>query len=941
MNDFDEFDAFEGASAVGSLSQRAIAARPAPYLEDLNDAQRAAVEALDGPVLMLAGAGTGKTKALTTRIVHLLNTGRAHPGQILSVTFTNKAAREMKERVGRLLGQQVEGMPWLGTFHSICVKILRRHAELVTLDLALGRTEDPIAQLQNDDAVIEDLGAHPIPGTQGPLGHLKSNFTILDTDDQNRLLKQLIEASGMDVKRWPARQLSGIIDHWKNRAWTPEQVPTSEAAAFNNRGIELYAQYQRRLIELNACDFGDLLLHVVSIYQRYPDLLEQYRHRFRYILVDEYQDTNVAQYLWLRLLAGGHKNICCVGDDDQSIYGWRGAEVGNILRFEKDFPGAEVIRLEQNYRSTPHILAAASGVIKGNTNRLGKELWTAAKDGERVNLIGHWDGEEEARWVGEKIEDHQSGRSPEARRRENVRSEQMMREIERLGEMDAFRGLNSRDQIVGRLKGVGSFLQEEDNVDLLWELKTRQEEGKSLEVCFKKFSLDEIAILVRASHQMRAFEDRFLTIGLPYRVIGGPRFYERMEIRDAMAYFRLVTSPSDDLAFERIVNTPKRGLGDKAQQTIQRSARENGVSLLEGARLALDDGLIKGKGGTSLRKLVDDLARWNALIPVPVTSFQDVDPDILDDGEGVFVETGYSPEQAARATAGQAGQSDFTHVDLAEMILDESGYTTMWQNDKTPEAPGRLENLKELVGQLDNFENIQGFLEHVSLVMDNEKGDDVPKVSIMTLHAAKGLEFPVVFLPGWEDGLFPSQRSMDESGTKGLEEERRLAYVGITRAEELCTISFASNRRVYGQWQAQMASRFIDELPEEHVEVLTGSGYSGGGYGGVSHDYGASSIDRRVADADAYNSPGWKRMQARSQQRPMSQPKESRNTIIDLQAVSAYTLGDRVFHQKFGYGSIIGIEGDKLDIDFEKAGPKKVVAKFVTSADSAGGDVPF
>jgi DNA helicase-2/ATP-dependent DNA helicase PcrA len=858
MNDYDEFDAFEGAS----LSQRAMAARPASYLDDLNAAQRAAVEALDGPVLMLAGAGTGKTKALTTRIVHLLNTGRAYPGEILSVTFTNKAAREMKERVARLLGQQVEGMPWLGTFHSICVKILRRHAELVTFDLALGRVQDPMVALAQDDAVLEELDDR---SDHRALGHLKSNFTILDTDDQNRLLKQLIEASGMDVKRWPARQLSGIIDHWKNRAWTPEQVPTAEAAAFNNRGIELYAQYQRRLIELNACDFGDLLLHVVSIYQNYPDLLEQYRRRFKYILVDEYQDTNVAQYLWLRLLAGGHKNICCVGDDDQSIYGWRGAEVGNILRFEKDFPGAEVVRLEQNYRSTPHILAAASAVIANNSNRLGKTLHTDRDDGKKVLLKGIWDGEEEARWIGEEIEAYQKGA----------------------------RGM-------------------------------------------RPYSLNDVAILVRASHQMRAFEDRFLTIGLPYRVIGGPRFYERLEIRDAMAYFRLVTSPSDDLAFERIVNTPKRGLGDKAQQTIQQTARKNGVSLLEGARLALDDGLIKGKGGSNLRKLVDDLARWSALIPVSVLTFEDDVGDAAEnEPETVFSETGYNAERVVRPK--EAVKSDLTHVDLAEMILDESGYTAMWQNDKTPEAPGRLENLKELVGQLDNFENLQGFLEHVSLVMDNEQGDDVPKVSIMTLHAAKGLEFPVVFLPGWEDGLFPSQRSMDETGVKGLEEERRLAYVGITRAEELCTISFASNRRVYGQWQAQMASRFIDELPPEHVEVLTGSGYAGGSYGGVGQEYGASSIDRRVADADAYNSPGWKRMQARSQQRPLAQPSDKRNTVIDLQAVSVYTLGDRVFHQKFGYGTISAIEGDKLDVDFEKAGPKKVVAKFVTSAD----DVPF
>ena len=628
MSSFNETDAFEAAS----LSAQALAARPTPYLDGLNPEQRAAVEALDGPVLMLAGAGTGKTKALTCRIAHLLNTGRARPNEILSVTFTNKAAREMKNRVGGLLGQAVEGMPWLGTFHSISVKLLRRHAELVGL---------------------------------------KSNFTILDTDDQVRLLKQLITAHNIDDKRWPARQLAGIIDHWKNRAWLPEKVPTSEASAFNNLGTELYAQYQMRLRELNAVDFGDLLLHMVSIFQNHTDVLEQYQRWFRFILVDEYQDTNVAQYLWLRLLAGAHKNICCVGDDDQSIYGWRGAEVGNILRFEKDFPGAKVIRLEQNYRSTPHILAAASRVISGNQGRLGKELWTDVPDGEKLRLIGHWDGEEEARWIGEEIEATQRGT----------------------------RGMTA-------------------------------------------FGLDDIAILVRASHQMRAFEDRFLTIGLPYRVIGGPRFYERMEIRDAMAYFRIVTSPSDDLAFERILNTPKRGLGDKAQQKIQIMARSNGVPLIEGARLLLEARQITGKGATELSRFLDNITRWGRL----------------------------------------AGDKDLSHMELAEIILDEAGYTEMWQNDKTPEAPGRLENLKELIKALEEFENLQGFLEHVSLVMDNDSEEQGEKVSIMTLHAAKGLEFPVVFLPGWEDGLFPSQRSMDESGMKGLEEERRLAYVEIGRA---------------------------------------------------------------------------------------------------------------------------------------------------------------
>ena len=793
----DTENAFDAAVP---LSQRAMmGARGAPrYLDDLNPAQREAVEALDGPVLMLAGAGTGKTKALTTRIAHLLNTGRARPNEILAVTFTNKAAREMKERVGRHLGEAVEGMPWMGTFHSISVKLLRRHAELVDL---------------------------------------KSNFTILDTDDQIRLMKQLIVASNIDEKRWPARMLAGIIDGWKNRALTPDKIPVADANAFDRRGAELYAQYQTRLRELNAVDFGDLLLHVVTIFQAHADILKRYQEWFRYILVDEYQDTNVAQYLWLRLLAGGHKNICCVGDDDQSIYGWRGAEVGNILKFEKDFPGAKIIRLEQNYRSTPHILGAAGGVIAANKGRLGKELWTEAEDGEKVRLIGHWDGEEEARWIGEEIEAMQRG-----------------------------------------TRGMAPA------------------------------SLNAMAILVRASHQMRAFEDRFLTIGLPYKVIGGPRFYERMEIRDAMAYFRLAVSQDDDLAFERIVNTPKRGLGDKAVQTIQRAARTNGVSLVEGARLAAQGGLIKGKGGAALGQLVADLDRWH----------------------------------------GQLRAEADTHVELAEMILDESGYTTMWQNDKTPEAPGRLENLKELVKALENFDNLQGFLEHVALIMDNESDDAEEKVSIMTLHAAKGLEFPIVFLPGWEDGLFPSQRSMDESGLKGLEEERRLAYVGITRAEELCTISFAANRRVYGQWQSQLPSRFIDELPEAHVDVLTPPGLYGGGYGAAgmsaaaspAAEYGRSTLQDRVGRADVYNSPGWRRLQDRSQQRPMRQPTEQLGMTIDLEAVSAFSEGDRVFHQKFGYGDVMGIEGDKLAISFDKAGEKNVVARFVVPAAEAD-DVPF
>ncbi|AUH62752.1 ATP-dependent helicase [Paracoccus zhejiangensis] len=813
MSQFDDQDAFEAAVP---LSQRALSARPAPYLEGLNAAQREAVEALDGPVLMLAGAGTGKTRALTTRIAHLLLLGKARPGQILAVTFTNKAAREMKNRVGRLLGEAVEGMPWLGTFHSISVKILRRHAELI--------------------------------GRDGL--HLKPSFTILDTDDQLRVLKQIIQAEAIDEKKWTARWIASHIDNYKNRCLRPESVPASAdftveriPGKFVTRkdggpghecsGIELYRQYQDRLLALNAVDFGDLLMHCVTLFQAHPDVLKQWQDRFRYILVDEYQDTNIAQYMWLRLLAQAHRNICCVGDDDQSIYGWRGAEVGNILRFEQDFPGARVIRLEQNYRSTPHILAAASGLIAANKGRLGKTLWTDAEDeGERVRLIGHWDSEAEARWIGEEIESFQGGHRAS----------------------------------IGRV------------------------------------SLNDIAILVRASHQMRAFEDRFMTIGLPYRVIGGPRFYERQEIRDAMAYFRLVVSPADDLAFERIVNTPKRGLGDKAVQTIQTAARNNGVNLLEGARIVVEDGLIGGKGGAALREFVNGIGRWHA--------------DVLD--------------------------STVSHVELAERILDESGYTAMWQNEKSPDAPGRLDNLKELVKALEEFDNLQGFLEHVALVMDRDEGEVSEEVSIMTLHGAKGLEFPIVFLPGWEDGLFPSQRAMDESGTRGLEEERRLAYVGITRAERLATISFAGNRRLYGQWQSSMPSRFVDELPEDHVEVLTPPGLYGGGYGAAMAFAGANGgtdMHQRAAHADVYNSPGWKRMQANATLR--KPPVQRTPVIIDAEPAAGYAVGDRVFHQKFGNGTVMGIAEDTLTVQFP-TGFKTIKAAYLQPSGSAGGDdVPF
>ena len=765
-----------------SLSARASAARSQLYLDDLNDEQRQAVETINGPVLMLAGAGTGKTRALTTRIVHILNLRKAHPNEILAVTFTNKAAREMKNRIQSNIGDVIEGMTWVGTFHSICVKMLRSNAELVGL---------------------------------------KSNFTILDTDDQLRLLKQLIQAENIDEKRWPPRLLAHLIDSWKNKALRPDNIPTNDASLFNGRGVELYSFYQQRLKSLNAADFGDLLLHVVIILQNNSDILARYQRQFRYILVDEYQDTNIAQYLWLRLLASSHQNICCVGDDDQSIYGWRGAEVGNILKFENDFKNSTVLRLEQNYRSTEHILGAASHLIHGNKERLEKTLWTDQSGGNKVKLIGHWDGDEEARWIGDEIEAAELGNS-------------------------------SRDPV----------------------------------------SPENIAILVRASHQMRAFEDRFMTIGLPYRVIGGPRFYERAEIRDAMAYFRAAISKEDGLALQRIINKPKRGIGDKAQQKINLEARNNNISLLDAAKSLCEKEELSGRAKKELKILLAQLDRWHKMS--------------LD--------------------------KTFNHIELAEIILEESGYTDMWGNEKTPDAPGRLENLKELVKALDQFENLQGFLEHVSLIMENETDDNALKVSIMTLHGSKGLEFKHIYLPGWEDGLFPSQRSMDESGKFGLEEERRLAYVGITRAEELCTISFVANRRIFGQWQSALPSRFIDELPDEHIEILTPPGLYGGSFGAAAPNV-SSFSEINDKENDTYNSPGWRRMKERSRFKETFVDNTKDLGILESEAVDISDLNGRIFHQKFGYGKITSKDGDKLTILFEKAGEKKVLAKYIINAD--------
>ncbi len=751
-------------SAVSAVDTAAQAKHHIPvYLGQLNEDQRTAVEATDGPVLVLAGAGTGKTRVLTTRFAHLLMADKAAPGQILAVTFTNKAAREMKERVSRLIARPVEGL-WLGTFHALCVRILRRHAALAGLE---------------------------------------SNFTILDTDDQLRLIKQVAETANLDTRKWTPQGLRAVFEGWKNRGLDPDDVGAGEETDFAaGRALELYRVYQARLTSLNACDFGDLLLRCLALFRRNADVLGLCQGTFRYILVDEYQDTNVAQYLWLRLLAQAHRNICCVGDDDQSIYSWRGAEVGNILRFEHDFPGARIVRLECNYRSTPHILAVASDLIARNEGRLGKTLWTREGSGEKVALKALWDGEEEARFVCDEAE----------------------------------------------------------------ALQARGER------------LSEIAVLVRAGFQMRAFEERLLTLAIPYRVIGGPRFYERQEIRDAVAYLRVVVNPAHDLSFERIVNLPRRGLGEVTLRTLHALARARGVSLFDAAREIANTDELRPKARGVLKRLIEDFDRWRA-------------------------QTGYIP-----------------HPELAGVVFDESGYTGMWRTERSPDAPGRLENLKELVAALEDFENLEGFLEHVSLVMDNDDVDDSEKLSLMTLHGAKGLEFDTVFLPGWEEGLFPHQRALDEGGLKALEEERRLAYVGITRARRRVVISFAANRRIYNTWQSSLPSRFVGELPAEHIDRRTAIGLQPSNGTVMDLEESAGGFRPARSRADAWTSA------------------RRRGALIDAKAweiearaqpSQALSVGQRVFHQKFGYGRIVSATGAALDIEFEKAGLKKVIDRFV------------
>ena len=739
-----------------------------PYLAALNEAQREAVEATEGPVLVLAGAGTGKTRALTTRLAHILYQGLARPGEVLAVTFTNKASREMKNRVESLLQRPVESL-WLGTFHAMGARILRSHAELVGL---------------------------------------KPNFTILDTDDQVRLMKQVIEAADIDEKKWPARNLASLISRWKDRGLGPEKAGTEGTGDFAfGKGADLYATYQERLKSLNSVDFGDLLLHCLTIFGSHADVLTEYQRRFRYVLVDEYQDANVAQYLWLRHLARAHHNICCVGDDDQSIYGWRGAEVGNILRFEKDFEGARVIRLEQNYRSTPQILAAAGGLIANNSGRLGKSLWTEISEGERLKIRGVWDGEDEARVVGDEIE-------------------------------------------------------------------ALQAQGHSL---------NEMAILVRAVFQMREFEERFLTLGLPYRVIGGLRFYERREIRDAVAYFRIIAQPDDDLAFDRIINMPRRGIGASTMQAVHQLARARNLSLTHAAAEIISTDELRPQARRAMSEFLTRLDHWRT--------------------------------EKAR----------LPHAELAELVLDDSGYTTMWQNDKSPDAPGKLENLKELVSAMDEFENLEGFLEHVSLVMENEDSGAGDKVNLMTLHGAKGLEFDAVFLPGWEEGVFPNQRSLDEGGATALEEERRLGHVGLTRARKRVHLSFAANRRIYNQWQSSIPSRFIDELPKDAVEYLSELGlYEGQRMMALDDDQGSAfgvserpNMGRRRSRFDRAVTSGGLVLEVRAE------------TESVRDSAGTHHIGDRVFHQKFGYGQVLSVDGDRLQVAFDKAGTKKVIDSFV------------
>ena len=733
----------------------------------LNEVQKEAVLHDNGPLLVLAGAGTGKTGVLTTRLARILMENMALPGEILSVTFTNKAANEMKSRVGNLIGDMVTGLKWLGTFHSIGAQILRQYPEKVGL---------------------------------------KNGFIILDTDDQLRLLKQIIKEENIDDKKWSAKGLLSLIDNWKNKGLSPNQISSDDGDYFaNGKGKVLYKKYQDQLKFFNAADFGDLILECIRLFNENPDILESFQNRFKYMLVDEYQDTNTSQYTLLKLLSGKWKNICCVGDDDQSIYSWRGAEVTNILKFEKDFLDSKIIRLEQNYRSTGNILAAASKLIEANESRFGKTLWTSSNGGEKVSVTSTWDGEEEARIITDEIEQQ---------------------------------SLNKKN-------------------------------------------LDEVAILVRASFQMREFEDRFVSIGLPYKVIGGPRFYERKEIRDANAYFRLAIQPNDSLALERILNVPKRGIGETTLKKIKDYAKNNNIPTIDSIRDLIKTSEIKPKTKISLGHFIELTERWNDLI------------------------------------------TKRNHYEMAEIILEDSGYLEMLRNDDTITAAGRLDNIKELFRSIEPFESLNAYLEHISLVMEIDKNPEGNKVSLMTLHAAKGLEFDYVFLPGWEEGVFPNQRSLDEGGVKSLEEERRLAYVGITRAKIKSSIFYAANRKMHNQWLSSIPSRFVNELPEDNIEVNL-SHFSGnkGNFTDIKED--------DIFDQSDYSTPGWERAKIQSLSNKRIQEEEK---IISVDTNSKFSPGMLVMHKKFGKGKIQTVDGKKLTISFGDNGIRKVMENFVNIAN--------
>ena len=633
------------------------------YLNNLNNAQKEAVLYLDGPLLIVAGAGSGKTKVLTSRIAHIINEKKAFPNQILSVTFTNKAAKEMQNRVSSILNSEAIGLSWLGTFHSICAKLLRKHA---------------------------------------PAAGLTSNFTIIDTDDQVRLIKNICKAENIDIKQLAPKFILSIIDRWKNKGFYPDEVVINKNDIFERTIRPLYKVYQQKLLDLNACDFGDLILHVVKILEKNQDIRNIYSNNFKYILVDEYQDTNYIQSRWLNLLSEKHKNLCCVGDDDQSIYSWRGAEIKNFLEFDQVYKNSKVIRLEENYRSSQNILSVASNLIANNQNRVGKTLKTTMEEGDLVKLNCFKNGKDEAIGVSDEIE-------------------------------------------------------------------------KKLK---KKYSFNNIAILVRAIFQTREFEERFLKIGLPYRILGGTKFYERAEIKDCVAYLRLIHQPKDDLAFDRIVNNPKRAIGESTIKLIHEFSKTNTVSLEIASKKLIEENLIKPKTKIGLSSFLFLMDKWRNDINV----------------------------------------KKINHVKLLQLVLDESGYSSMLKNKKDLENENRLENIKELLSAMKDFDNLESFLEHVALATSVDQDWDGEKVNMMTMHGSKGLEFDVVFLPGWEEGLFPHQKSIEEKGQNGLEEERRLAYVGITRAKKKALISFAMNRFYQGNWIDSMASRFIEELPEKFLE---------------------------------------------------------------------------------------------------------------------------